>query len=318
MEPGPGPEPSPAMTAAVEAAVEALALGHYALLGIEVDATQTEIKRAFRTRALNLHPDKNVHPLAEEMFKAATEAFQVLSDAPRRREYDLVLRGICFREEERRMKNSNRWKNGPPPGWGVSPGGSGSGGGGRKKRGKNSSARSRTQAWGNLSDAEKQGWWDLFEDEEDRVRRESGNEPPCDCPGCQARESDRRQQASHWSYRRWGFGLSYREAFTFIVFVLGGFAAIYRFIFVAFKYPSALLGMIATFLYIFVTTTEIAWNTDRLAYSLLLNGVLHALLVAKGTMWVLVARPLLIVPIGGASYAMLIGPESWSSWWRGW
>src|ERR1700710_1083511 len=62
---------------------------YYEVLGVGRDADETEIKRAFRGLARELHPDVNDHdPEAEEKFKEAAEAYEVLSDAERRRTYD--------------------------------------------------------------------------------------------------------------------------------------------------------------------------------------------------------------------------------------
>ena len=62
---------------------------YYEVLGVGREASETEIKRAFRKLARELHPDVNDHdPQAEEKFKAAAEAYEVLSDAERRRTYD--------------------------------------------------------------------------------------------------------------------------------------------------------------------------------------------------------------------------------------
>jgi molecular chaperone DnaJ len=61
----------------------------YEVLGVGRDADQNEIKKAFRSRARELHPDVNNHdPEAEEKFKEAAEAYEVLSDAERRSVYD--------------------------------------------------------------------------------------------------------------------------------------------------------------------------------------------------------------------------------------
>ena len=62
---------------------------YYEVLGISRDATEVEIKKAFRRLARELHPDVNKHdPQAEEKFKEAAEAYEVLTDAERRRTYD--------------------------------------------------------------------------------------------------------------------------------------------------------------------------------------------------------------------------------------
>ena len=61
----------------------------YELLGVPRGAGEGEIKKAFRRVARELHPDVNSHdPEAEEKFKAAAEAYEVLSDADRRAVYD--------------------------------------------------------------------------------------------------------------------------------------------------------------------------------------------------------------------------------------
>ncbi|HEX6455866.1 MAG TPA: molecular chaperone DnaJ [Solirubrobacterales bacterium] len=61
---------------------------YYEVLGVSRDASETEIKKAFRRLARELHPDVNQEPDAEDRFKKAAEAYEVLSDAERRRTYD--------------------------------------------------------------------------------------------------------------------------------------------------------------------------------------------------------------------------------------
>src|SRR5918995_1864031 len=62
---------------------------YYEVLGVGRAADETEIKKAFRRLARELHPDTNTEdPRAEDKFKEAAEAYEVLSDADRRRQYD--------------------------------------------------------------------------------------------------------------------------------------------------------------------------------------------------------------------------------------
>lgn len=61
---------------------------YYKILGISKDATDDEIKKAYRKLALKYHPDKNKSPGAEERFKEVAEAYEVLSDKKKRDIYD--------------------------------------------------------------------------------------------------------------------------------------------------------------------------------------------------------------------------------------
>src|SRR6187549_2735709 len=61
----------------------------YEVLGVGREAGETEIKKAFRRLARELHPDVNRHdPDAEEKFKEAAEAYEILSDPERRATFD--------------------------------------------------------------------------------------------------------------------------------------------------------------------------------------------------------------------------------------
>src|SRR3990167_8471700 len=62
---------------------------YYDVLGLQRSADDNEIKKAYRKLALQFHPDRNSGDhAAEEKFKEASEAYEVLSDAEKRRIYD--------------------------------------------------------------------------------------------------------------------------------------------------------------------------------------------------------------------------------------
>lgn len=65
-----------------------LARDHYATLGVSPGATADLIKAAYRKKAAQYHPDKNPSPDAAARFREAQEAYDVLSDAARRKAYD--------------------------------------------------------------------------------------------------------------------------------------------------------------------------------------------------------------------------------------
>jgi curved DNA-binding protein CbpA len=83
---------------------------YYAILGVPTTATEEEMKHAYRQLALRHHPDRNPGDRrAEERFKEISEAYAVLMDPGRRREYDRLRgerargsrpRGTKWREEE--------------------------------------------------------------------------------------------------------------------------------------------------------------------------------------------------------------------------
>lgn len=85
---------------------------YYDILGVKPDASEAEIKSAYRKLARQYHPDKNKEPGAEERFKAINEANEALRDPERRRAYDQLRAGGYRGGEQFR----------PPPGWGQSGG----------------------------------------------------------------------------------------------------------------------------------------------------------------------------------------------------
>lgn len=64
---------------------------YYKILGVDKNATQDDIKRAYRKLAMKYHPDRNPgDKSAEEKFKEITEANEVLSDPEKRKKYDML------------------------------------------------------------------------------------------------------------------------------------------------------------------------------------------------------------------------------------
>lgn len=61
---------------------------YYSILGISKSASEDEIKKAYRKKALQFHPDKNKEAAAEEKFKEIGEAYEILSDGEKRNMYD--------------------------------------------------------------------------------------------------------------------------------------------------------------------------------------------------------------------------------------
>ena len=61
---------------------------YYKLLGVTREASEKEIKQAYRRLALQFHPDKNTDLSSEEKFKSIAEAYEVLGDKVKRANYD--------------------------------------------------------------------------------------------------------------------------------------------------------------------------------------------------------------------------------------
>jgi molecular chaperone DnaJ len=85
---------------------------YYQVLGVSKDASKDALKSAYRTLALKYHPDRNKSPEAEARFKEISEAYAVLSDDEKRKQYDMfghagigqrysqedLFRGVNFNE----------------------------------------------------------------------------------------------------------------------------------------------------------------------------------------------------------------------------
>src|SRR4051794_7435518 len=61
---------------------------YYDILGVSRDASEEEIRRAYRKLARQYHPDVNKEPGAEDRFKEVSEAYEVLRDPEKREQYD--------------------------------------------------------------------------------------------------------------------------------------------------------------------------------------------------------------------------------------
>lgn len=101
---------------------------YYATLGVAKEATEKEIKQAYRKLARKFHPDVNPNDkTAESRFKEINEAYEVLGDAAKRRKYDELGANWRQYEQAERQGGAN-----PFQGWTVDfgqGGGSGAGGG---------------------------------------------------------------------------------------------------------------------------------------------------------------------------------------------
>ncbi|KAH0629278.1 hypothetical protein JD844_011217 [Phrynosoma platyrhinos] len=64
-------------------------LNPFQVLGLEVTASDAELKKAYRHLAVLVHPDKNKHPQAEEAFKVLRAAWDIVSNPERRKEYEI-------------------------------------------------------------------------------------------------------------------------------------------------------------------------------------------------------------------------------------
>jgi curved DNA-binding protein CbpA len=81
---------------------------YYEILGISRNATPEEIKKAYRKLSMKFHPDKNEgDAFFEEMFKKIQEAYEVLSNASKRHQYNAMLDSQQGNPEEFRRYQEN-------------------------------------------------------------------------------------------------------------------------------------------------------------------------------------------------------------------
>ena len=83
---------------------------HYKVLGLSPQATLKDVKSAYRSLALEYHPDKNSSPEAPAKFQKVAEAYEVLSDKDARARYDAGSKG-GFAGGARGFKGFSRFKH---------------------------------------------------------------------------------------------------------------------------------------------------------------------------------------------------------------
>jgi len=79
---------------------------YYEVLGVTKESTDSEIKKAYKKLALQLHPDKNKAPGSAEAFKAIGNSVAVLTDAEKRKSYDLY-----GKDEQQYVRRTNSFNH---------------------------------------------------------------------------------------------------------------------------------------------------------------------------------------------------------------
>lgn len=92
-----------------------MAKDYYSILGVSKQATEDDIKKAFRKLAVKYHPDKNPgNKEAEEKFKELNEAYEVLSDPDKRKKYDVY--GANWNQFNGAQQGQYQYQGGGPQG----------------------------------------------------------------------------------------------------------------------------------------------------------------------------------------------------------
>ncbi len=95
-------------------------IDYYKVLGVEKDATQADIRKAYRKMAKKYHPDINKeNPKAQELFQAVNEANEVLSNPEKRKKYDEYGEHWRHADEFEAQRNSYRTQSNPFEGYGA-------------------------------------------------------------------------------------------------------------------------------------------------------------------------------------------------------
>src|SRR5438270_11333718 len=98
-----------------------MALDHYQRLGVQRGASEADIKKAYRSLAKQLHPDRNKdNPNAAKRFGEITQAYDLLSDKDKRAKYD---RGEIDEDGNPKMPFGSGFGGYQPGGAGPQPGG---------------------------------------------------------------------------------------------------------------------------------------------------------------------------------------------------